>query len=144
MKTVVVYCSRSGNTKKVAQAIAEVLETAARSVGEEIKLEDCDLICVGSGVHAGRPERGMMKFLRGLPRLDGKKGAVFGTYASQRGFLDTMAAMLAEKGVDVLGKWGCRGKFLFFNRRRPDEKDLEDARQFARKLKEAVTQGKES
>lgn len=142
MKTVVVYCSRSGNTRKVAQAIAEVFDTRAKSVSEEIDLKDCDFICVGSGVHAGRPEKGMMRFLKGLPRLDGKKGAVFGTYASQPAFLDTIASMLKEKGVDVLGKWGCRGRFLFFNRKRPDEKDLEAAREFARKLKETLGKGK--
>jgi flavodoxin len=138
MKAAVVYCSKTGNTKKVAQAIAEVLGVQAKSVEEKVELADRDLLCVGSGVHAGRPERGMRRFLQGLGKLEGKKGAVFGTYASQSRFLDTMESLLRQKGVDVIGKWGCKGKFLFFNRGRPNDRDLEEAREFAKMLKERM------
>lgn len=139
MKAAVIYCSKTGNTKKVAEAIAEVLGTRAKSVEEEIDLRDCDLICVGTGVHAGRPEHGMTKFLKRLEKVEGKKGAVFGTYSGLTGFLNTMESVLKEKGVDVIGKWSCQGRFLIFLRGRPNETDLEGAREFAKTLQSKLT-----
>jgi flavodoxin len=139
MKAVVIYCSQTGNTKKVAEAIAEVLGTKAKSVGEKIDLRNCDLICVGTGVHATRPEGGMTSFLKGLEKLEGRKGAVFGTYWILTGFLNTLESLLKERGVDVIGKWGCKGQFGRFNRGRPNEKDLEDAREFAKTLKSKLS-----
>jgi len=143
MKAAVIYCSKSGNTKKIAQAIAEVLETEAKSVEEKIELRECDLICVGTGVHGFKPERGMTNFLKGLERLEGKKGAVVETYSSiPSGFLNTMESILREKDVDVIGKWSYKGKFLVVNRGRPNKKDPEDARAFAKTLKSKLAKGK--
>ena len=141
MKVEVIYCSKTGNTRKVAEAIAEVLEAKAKSVSEEIDFRDCDLICVGTGVHAARPEGGMTSFLKSLEKLKGKKGAVFGTYGFLTGFLNTLESLLKEKDVEVVGKWGCKGQLGAFNRGRPNEKDLENAREFAKTLKSKLTEG---
>jgi flavodoxin len=139
MKAAVVYCSKTGNTKKVAEAIAKTLGTKAKSVEEKGNLHDCDLICVGTGVHAFRPERGMTNFIKNLTGVEGKKGAVFGTYSSFSGFLGTLESMLKSKGVEVIDKWGCKGEFVKTNRGRPNEDDLEKARDFAKALKERLS-----
>ena len=140
MKSAVIYYSATGNTKKIAEVIAEVLGTKAKSIEEEVNLQDCDLVCVGTGVRFTRMESPMEDFLNNLEQLPGKKGAVFGTYGYvPRGFLEKMAALLEGKGIEVIGEWSCQGQFLKgLNRGRPNEKDLKDAREFAANIKETI------
>jgi len=130
MKVAVVYYSMSGNTKKVANAIAEELGTEAESVKDEPELEGTDLLFIGSGCYGGRLRKEMVKFLEGLKGI--KKTAVFGTYSGETKAIESMKGILEKKGVKVLDEWGCSGAFLYFLQRgRPNEKDLEEARQFA-------------
>ncbi|MGD8373667.1 MAG: flavodoxin family protein [Candidatus Woesebacteria bacterium] len=57
MKSLVVYCSAFGNTKKVAQAMAEEVGTKAIEAQDftEESLKGLDLLFVGSPTQGGRP-----------------------------------------------------------------------------------------
>ena len=41
---------------------------------------------------------------------------------------------LLSKGLKIVGRFNCFGQFLAINRGRPDTKDLEKAREFARSM----------
>ena len=45
-----------------------------------------------------------------------------------------MEEMLNKKGVNIIGKYFCKGKFWFGNKNKPDEKDLKKAKEFAKKI----------
>ena len=89
-KIIVVYESKYGNTRLVAETIAagirEVsgIETVLNEVGEvdPSRLIDYDAILVGSPNHIGRATRGIRKFIDKLAKtnLEGKEAAVFDTY----------------------------------------------------------------
>jgi flavorubredoxin len=90
MKILVVYDTKYGNTKLVAETILEGLkrvegiETAIHDI-EKLKLDelpDFDVVLIGSPNHFGRPVRGINRFIDRLGELDtrGKKAAVFDTY----------------------------------------------------------------
>jgi flavodoxin len=81
MNSLVIYGTYFGNTEKIAQAIAEQLETEAVNVKEFKKemLDDIDLFVVGSPTRAFRPIDSINEFLSELPNLDGKKVAAFDT-----------------------------------------------------------------
>lgn len=90
VKVLVVYDTKYGNTKLVAEAIVEGLEgadgmeTVIRDV-EDLKLDDIpdfDAVLIGSPNHMGGPVRGINRFIDRLGELDveGKKAAVFDTY----------------------------------------------------------------
>jgi menaquinone-dependent protoporphyrinogen IX oxidase len=90
MEVFVVYDTKYGNTKLVAEKIAEGMreiegiETSTSDV-EEVDLErvsDCDSILIGAPIHFGRPSRTITKFIDKLGRLDPevKWAAVFDTY----------------------------------------------------------------
>lgn len=130
MKSAVVYCSRSGNTRKVADAIAEDLGTTAKSVKDDFTLEGVDLLFVGSGCYAGKPGKEMERFIGNIKDI--KKAAVFGTYSGRTDAIKLMKKALEKNGITVLDEWGCTGSFLYLlNRGRPNETDLETAREFA-------------
>jgi flavodoxin len=89
-KVLVVYDTKYGNTKLVAETIIDGLEGAngmeavIRDV-EGLELDDIpdfNVVLIGSPNHMGGPVRGINKFIDRLGELDtvGKKAAVFDTY----------------------------------------------------------------
>ena len=90
VRVFVVYDTKYGNTKLVAEKIVEGMrevegiETAISDV-EEVDLEkvaDSDAILIGAPNHIGRPSRTIRKFIDKLGKLDlkAKWVAVFDTY----------------------------------------------------------------
>ena len=89
-KVIITYESKYGNTKLVAEAIAEGVKESSGVEAEfsEIKevdlgkLVDYDAILVGSPNHMGRATRGIKNFIDKLGKLnlEGKLAAVFDTY----------------------------------------------------------------
>lgn len=133
MRVHVIYCSRTGNTKKVAEAMASELKTEAVSVKSLDKPEKTFLF-LGSGFYGGSPGKEMMDFIE-KNDFSGLSVALFGTSGSGEGKeVLLMEQAFRNKGVSIRGKLFCRGKFLLFNRGRPSEEDLKKAREFARKM----------
>ena len=89
-KAVIVYESKYGNTRRVAEAIAKGMrevsgtEAALRELKEvDIKeLKDFDAIVVGSPNHIGTATQSVRKFIGEMGKLglEGKVVAVFDTY----------------------------------------------------------------
>lgn len=137
MKTVVVYFSRGGNTRKVAEAISKELEITPIDVKKEKpNVDDADLLIVGSGTYVGKPGKEMVAFLENLSSVEGKKAACFSSCAGDAS--KTLAAMkdiLIKKGYSIVDCFSCFGKFSgIVKRGHPTEEELTQAREFARKL----------
>jgi flavodoxin I len=85
MRTLLVYDSAYGNTKRLADAIAMTLGEDAKvvhasNVGQP-ELEDFELLIVGSPTQGGRPTKPVKALLDGIPQrgLAGKMVAAFDT-----------------------------------------------------------------
>lgn len=127
--------SRGGNTRKVADAIAEELGFKAGDVTTSPP-DDAKILFLGSGTYGGKPGEAMMKFIES-GNFSGRKVAIFGTSGSPAGgqkMIVAMADLLKRKGATILGSYHCRGKLLFFNRGHPSKEDLDDAKKFAREM----------
>jgi flavodoxin len=146
MKTLIVCVSVShGNTRKVADAMAEVLD--AQVVEPDEVDEEClmaaDLLGVGSGIFGMRYHPRITAFIDGLPSVTAKNAFVFSTSGAVEmavwPYSRRVARSLEAKGFDVLGNFSCRGWDTWFplrligglNKGRPNEADLADARGFA-------------
>lgn len=96
MKTVIVYDSMFGNTKKVAEAIGEgLLGEVLLLMPKEVKmsvLSNIDYLIVGSPTHGGRPTPELETFLRKIPA-----GSLKGVYVAA---FDTRFAP-AEHGLGL-------------------------------------------
>ena len=134
----VIYYSMTGNTKKVAEAIAAELDVSAEDVRTKGELAKDSLVLLGSGCYFPMRGRGFKKFVA-RNDFDGQKVALFGTSGEGKGReVEALGKMVTAKGAKVIGKFYCKGKFLFFiNRKHPTSDDLENARKFARELKKA-------
>ena len=81
--------------------------------------------------------RGFKKFINGND-FDGRKVALFGTSGGGKGDeVKALEKMTTAKGAKVMGKFYCKGKFLFFSRKHPTAEDLENAKNFAGEMNKA-------
>ncbi|KUK75086.1 flavodoxin family protein [Methanobacterium sp. 42_16] len=147
MKIAIIYKSiHHGNTKKIAEVMAETLKADLfdlKDVNMDV-IGKYDLIGFGSGKYFLRPHKKLRNFVEKLDNVDSKKAFVFSTSGDGKpmGWLEKN---LSKKGFDVLGEFYCKGfdTYAFakiihrggLNKGNPDEKDLENARNFAESLK---------
>lgn len=146
MKSLVVFYSKSGNTEKVAMAIATGLGTQPRRIEDmpSQELPSYDLICVGTPVHGGAPDKKVMDFISQMPDMDGKKSAVFCTksIAGDKATLAALSKALEAKGMVNLGSFSAVGLSRFFadfgpriiHRGHPSPVELAKAEEFGRYL----------
>ena len=137
MRAQVAYYSRTGNTKKVAEAIAEAVGCNAESADECRVDEPIDVLFLGGAVYATYQHGyhpAIRQFLKDLDKRKVKKVAVFVTFA----FSDSIGKLedLVKNSGLVLAseKFACKGKFLFWNLRRPNKDDLQKAKEFAERV----------
>jgi flavodoxin len=134
----VVYYSKGGNTKKVAQAIANELGVNAKDTDTKPILSKDSFVFLGTGNYGGKPVKSIIEFIeRNILQMKGI--ALFGTSASGTGTeVVKIEKLLKQKGIIVASKFHCKGKFLFLRRHNPTGEELEGARNFARKMKIAT------
>jgi flavodoxin len=133
----VIYYSRGGNTRKVAEAIAAELGTAARDIRMVDRVEDEADIILGSGCYGAVLAKDIMEFLERNHR-PGRKIALFTTSVLGLGKeVEIMGNQIRGKGVEIAHSFNCYGQFLGVKRGHPDNDDLDKAREFARMV--AVT-----
>ena len=135
-KVVVVYLSTSGNTKAMADAIAEGARSRnldAKAVNfHEVRVEelkDADAIAIGSSTFHYKMLPPMEKFLESLEKakIKAKVGAAFGSY----GWSGEAPVMIAEKmrelGMDVIDP-------VLRIQYQPVEKDLEECKRLGKDI----------
>ncbi|KPV62688.1 MAG: flavodoxin [Candidatus Bathyarchaeota archaeon BA1] len=123
MNALVVYYSETGNTEKVAKAIADGLETEARKVGEG----DAEFVVIGSPVHGGKPVEQVIDFIK---KTGAKRAAVFCTCAENHGnTLKIMERELRKRKIEVVGKLDIK-----VGDKPPVEEDLKRATEFGKSL----------
>jgi flavodoxin len=131
----VVYASRKGNTKKVAEFIARGIGVKAEPVGSGVKVDHADVLFVGGALYAGKIDSGLRAFLGELTPAQVGKVVVFSTAGGKCTPLAEIKAILEPKGIKVADEeFHCRGSFLIINNDRPNEEDLKHAEDFAKKL----------
>ena len=102
MKACVLYISRTGNTKRLAEAISELLEAPVFNIAdapEPSVAQDFDLLVIGTPVMGLRPTPEVRSFVKRLPEAMGKNTILFCTYAMRKGgTLKILEKELAKKG----------------------------------------------
>jgi flavodoxin len=146
MNPVVIYSSKSGNTKKVALAIAKELNCNSIKISKEINfstisLKDFDLVLIGTWIRGGEPSPDMTGFLKQLSLEDcNSQFALFMTWAgggkSNELAFNRVKQLLEAKNQKLLdNSFICLGKTFGITRRgHPDSQDLANARKWAKNL----------
>ena len=105
MNTCVVYFSRTGNTKRLAQAIADMAKASIHDIAstQPSTLENCDLLVLGTPVEGFRPAKETLAFVEALPKVEGKKAILFCTNNIWKGStFKILEKELAAKGYETV------------------------------------------
>ncbi len=132
MNSKVIYLSRSGNTKKLAEAIAEAVGVQAESLGNGAQME-ADILFLGASVYWGGIDSKVKSYIEELDPTKVKEVVVFSTSSlAERAFPD-IEKRLSKRGIRVAKEnFYCRGSFAALHRGRPNADDLRDAAKFTK------------
>ncbi|MFA4946257.1 MAG: flavodoxin domain-containing protein [Candidatus Micrarchaeia archaeon] len=111
-KVLIVYASKRGNTRRIAQAIAEGVERtglkpALVEATGELNADAFDLVFIGSGVYGGKFDEHVQRFLDENKWAD-KRVAVFACYSSSKAALDSVVTELSHRKARVLNSLNIR------------------------------------
>ena len=159
-KALVAYYTQTGNTLKIAESIYEALpgEKEINSLTEIKSLDGYDLVFIGFPIHNHNIPKKVQDFLKKVPK--NKKIALFSTHGSLTGSKLSREALehatVLASGAQLLGTFGCRGRVPYSvlegleskpehkawaemaasARTHPDTTDLEEAKVFAKWIKD--------
>jgi len=159
-KALVAYYTQTGNTLKIAESIYEALpgEKEIKALAEIKSLDAYDLVFIGFPIHSHNIPKKVQDLLKKVPR--DKKIALFSTHGALTGSqlsreaLESAAALAS--GAKLLGTYACRGRVPYSvlesleakpehkawaemaasARTHPDATDLEEAKVFAKWIRD--------
>ena len=136
MKIAVRYYTKTGNTKKLAEAIAEAVGAEALSLNTPIE-EPVDILFLGNSYYAFSIDSEVRNFVRSL---DSGRVACIVNFGSAAMLNSTWKKVKAE--ADKIGvpmderEFHCKGEFKGMHKGRPNEEDLKAAADFAKRIVE--------
>lgn len=162
-KSIVIYNSRGGNTKKVATNIAEGLDAEVVNSRKIPDLKDYDLIVLGTWIIAGQLSPGGKKYFASLDssEVKGKKAVMFISSSAPNDqpkggnpddplikdtAFEQMGKILTEKGLVIAKeRLAIKGALRIFRfgpgsikKGHPTEEELNEAKDFGISLKKLL------
>ena len=136
MKTAVRYYTKTGNTKRMAQAVAQALGVEALPLSAPVE-EPVDLLFLGNSYYAFNIDPEVRDFIRALDPAKVGKIVNFGSAAMLNSTWKKVKAEADKAGVPMeTREFHCRGEFKGIHKGRPNAQDLAAAAAFARSLAE--------
>lgn len=133
MNVQVRYYTRSGNTQKLAEAVANAVGANALDVAANLD-EKADVLLLGSSLYAGNCDKSVAAFLEQNKDNIGVL-VCFGSSASGRSTHTKITKLCNNLGINVCEDFfNCAGHFLFMHKERPNEQDLAAAAKFAKNI----------
>jgi len=136
MKFAVRYYTKTGNTKRLAEAVANELGVEALPISEGLN-EQADILFLGNSYYAFTIDPEVRSFIAGLSKDKVGKIVNFGSAALLNSTYKKVKAEAAKVGIPVDEKeFHCKGEFKALHKGRPNDEDIKAAREFARQYKE--------
>ena len=138
MKYAVRYYTKTGNTKKLAEAVAKELGVEALPISSKIE-EKVDVLFLGNSYYAFSIDPEVRSFVASLDKEKVGKIVNFGSAAMLNSTYKKVKAEADKVGIPMLEKeFHCKGEFKGVHKGRPNNEDLKAAAAFARKVKEEL------
>lgn len=134
MKVAVRYYTKTGNTKKLAEAVAAKLGVQAQPISVAVD-EKVDILFLGNSYYAFNIDPEVRDFVRSLDKE--KVGCIvnFGSAAMLNSTYKKVKAEADRAGIPMSEKeFHCRGEFKGIHKGRPNAEDLKAAAAFAEEI----------
>lgn len=126
------YYTKTGNTQRLAEAVAHALGVEALPITEPVR-EPVDILFLGNSYYAFTIDPEVRQFVRSLDRSKVGKIANFGSAAMMNSTWKKVKREADKVGIPMADKeFHCRGQFKNANKGRPNADDLAAAAAFAR------------
>lgn len=113
MNGCVVYFSRTGNTKRLAQAIADTAKVAIFDIARTTPstIETYDLLILGTPVEGSSPAKETKTFIESMTKAENKKAILFYTYRifGNERTMKVIEKELKSKGYETILKVSKKG-----------------------------------
>jgi len=113
MNACVIFFSRTGNTKRLAQAIADTVKAPIYDLASvsPSTVQVCDLIILGTPVEGASPAKETVAFVESIANVQGKKAILFCTYKAfgNERTMKKIEKMLEPKGYQTILKVSKKG-----------------------------------
>ena len=134
MKIAVRYYTKTGNTKRLAAAIAEAVGTEALPISAPIN-EPVDILFLGNSYYAFTIDPEVRAFIKGLDKNMVGKIVNFGSAAMLNSTYKKVKAEADKVGIPMDEReFHCKGEFKGIHKGKPDDADMQAAAAFARKI----------
>ena len=134
MKIAVRYYTKTGNTKRLAAAIAEAVGAEALPISAPIN-EPVDILFLGNSYYAFTIDPEVRAFIKGLDKNMVGKIVNFGSAAMLNSTYKKVKAEADKVGIPMDEReFHCKGEFKGIHKGKPDDADMQAAASFARKI----------
>ena len=134
MKIAVRYYTKTGNTKKLAEAVAAAVGVEALPLSVPLT-EKVDILFLGNSYYAFSIDPEVRDFVRGLDKDMVGKIVNFGSAAMLNSTYKKVKAEADKAGIPMDGReFHCKGEFKGLHKGKPDASDLKAAAEFARSV----------
>ena len=134
MKIAVRYYTKTGNTKRLAEAVAEAVGTEALPLSSPIE-EPVDILFLGNSYYAFSIDPEVREFIRKLDRNKVGRIVNFGSAAMLNSTYKKVKAEADKAGIPMDEReFHCRGEFKGIHKGRPNAADLVAAAEFAKTI----------
>ena len=135
MNYAVRFYTKTGNTRRLAEAIAKELGVEALPISEPVT-EHVDYLFLGNSYYAFSIDPEVKAFVSSLDKEKIGKIVNFGSAAMLNSTYKKVKAVADKVGIAMDDKeFHCKGEFKGVHKGRPDENDIAAAVQFARQYK---------
>ena len=129
------YYTKTGNTEKLARAVAQALGVEAQPLTVPVT-EKVDVLFLGNSYYAFNIDPQVRDFIRGLDRDKVGRIVNFGSAAMLNSTWKKVKAEADRAGIPLEEReFHCRGEFKGIHKGRPNEEDLRAAAAFAAAFK---------
>ena len=134
-KVAVRYYTKTGNTKKLAEAIAGALGVQALPISEPVA-EAVDVLFLGNSYYAFTIDPEVRAFVRSLDKNRIGRIVNFGSAAMLNSTYKKVKAEADRVGIPMDEReFHCKGEFKGLHKGRPNAEDIEAAVEFAKQYK---------
>ncbi len=132
MKIAVRYYTKTGHTKRLAEAVAEAVGTEALPISSPVE-EPVDILFLGNSYYAFNIDPEVRDFVRSLDRNKVGRIINFGSAAMLNSTWKKVKAEADKAGIAMDEReFHCRGEFKGIHKGRPNADDLRAAAEFAK------------
>lgn len=132
MKAAVRYYTRTGNTQRLAEAVAEAVGAEALPLSVPVE-EPVDFLFLGNSYYAFTIDPEVRDFVRSLDKSKVGRIVNFGSAAMLKSTWKKVKAEADRAGIPMDEReFHCKGQFKNMHKGRPNEEDLAAAAAFAK------------